>query len=268
MTQIMTARDLARDLAMHLREKGWLAYTEIEIPGTGGRVDVAAVLPHRYAGKALHAYEIKISRGDFHRDVMANKWMSYLQVFHRLYFAAPAGLLKADEIPTGAGLITRSENGWHVVKSPRTNSHPPNLDADAVLALLYRGYEEDREMRRLRDRIVAEENMALKYRAKTIGHEIRRRLAGANEGIEEWAMTVLQICREITGRTYDMSTWEGRDKFQRDLERVERLVKYAKLLEQIGEFFQTPSWGWARNEFRKLHELSKHLADEVINENL
>lgn len=65
---VWSGRELTQDLAGYLRAAGWLVFTEIDIRGTGGRVDIAAVKPHSYARKDLRAYEIKVSKGDFRAD--------------------------------------------------------------------------------------------------------------------------------------------------------------------------------------------------------
>ena len=52
------------------------------------------------------AIEVKVSRGDFLREIdnpAKHAWVE--QIFHETYFAAPHGLLKPDEIPESWGLI-------------------------------------------------------------------------------------------------------------------------------------------------------------------
>jgi hypothetical protein len=180
---------LQRDLAEYLRQCGFMTFTEIVIPGCEqGRVDVAAVKPGMYAQKDIRAYEVKITKQVFDKDINENKWRKYLNVFHRVYFAAPEGVLKKSDIPEGAGLILRNNNGWHVVKAAKFNN-PEKLDVDSILALLYHGYEESRIMRRLRDKIIADENVTLYQQAKKIGWEIARRLNNSKETqIEEWCL--------------------------------------------------------------------------------
>lgn len=99
---------------------------------------------------------------------------------HRIYFTAPEGLLKKSDIPDEASLIARNENGWHVVKAHKFHN-PEELNINSVLALLYHGYEESRIMRRLKDRIVAEENVLLSKKVQKIGYEIARRLVTTKE---------------------------------------------------------------------------------------
>ncbi|MGE5629485.1 MAG: MmcB family DNA repair protein [Caulobacteraceae bacterium] len=193
-------RELQDDLAGYLRDCGFLTFTEILMPGCeGGRVDIATVKPHMYATKDLRAYEVKLTKQCFLQDIRSNKWHKYLNVFHRVYFAVPEGVIKKDEVPKEAGLIVRNQNGWHVVKAAKGH-RPELLNADAVFALLYRGYEQDRVMRRLSERINAEENIPLREKALTIGHEIAHRLKQERiTEIEEWANDIASLLSESLG---------------------------------------------------------------------
>lgn len=237
--------NLTLDLANHLRKSGWLAYTEIEIRGTGGRVDVAAIKPRHYARKDFRAYEVKESRADFRADEGTNKWRRYLQVFHRVYFATPAGLITKDEVPKDAGLIVKGKNGWSVVKAAIGNK-PPNLNVDSVLALLFREQENKTEMRRLEDRIVAESNVPLQKKAKNIGYEIRRRLARERDSEKEkWAHRVLELCGKITGKDYisdSLSYFEFKE-LEETLSACFYMKNYTELLDKIGEFLVNIKYG-------------------------
>ena len=79
------------------------------------RADVITVKPS-YTRFCVAIYEIKVSRSDFQSDIRSDKWRGYLDHCHRFYFAAPAGMLKKDEIPPEAGLIVRGPKGWQVQK--------------------------------------------------------------------------------------------------------------------------------------------------------
>lgn len=84
------------------------------------------------------AYECKISVADFRRDVTAGKWTSYMQYAAGVIFAVPAGLVGKDDLPSGCGLMARSEAGWRVIKGPAL-SPVLNLPRDAWLKLLMDG---------------------------------------------------------------------------------------------------------------------------------
>jgi hypothetical protein len=191
-------RELQDDLADYLRQCEFMTFTEVQIPSCEyGRVDVIAVKPRMYATKDLRAYEVKLTKQVFDKDIKENKWRKYMNVFHRVYFAAPAGVLKKSDIPDEAGLIIRNENGWHVVKAPKFNN-PEKLDVNSILALLYHGYEESKVARRLRDRIIAEENAPLYKQAQKIGWELARRLDNTKETqIEKWCEQLWDLFKKF-----------------------------------------------------------------------
>lgn len=186
-------RELQNDLAEHLRDVGYLTFTEIDIKGgRGGRADIVAVKPS-YANKDCRIYEVKYSRSTFDTDF---KYEKYFDVCHRLYIACPKGLIQKKELPTSVGLIVRGEKGWHTVKAAKRNS-PDGFNIDFVLSLLYRGYEETRKQRDLRERIIAKENATLKEHANKIGYEIARRLDGDRETqVEEWVTEISKLFKD------------------------------------------------------------------------
>lgn len=53
------------------------------------------------------AFEIKVSRNDFLRDI---KWQDYLAYCTEFYFVAPPNIIAPDELPPEAGLMITSKN--------------------------------------------------------------------------------------------------------------------------------------------------------------
>ncbi|HDR9135954.1 TPA: hypothetical protein QDB11_000561 [Burkholderia vietnamiensis] len=131
--------DLAKDLAAHLRgASDRLVWTDMQLgPAGSPRPDVYTV-PCSFARFQPVAYECKISVADFRRDVTAGKWTSYLRFAAGVIFAAPAGLLKKEDIPAGCGLIVRGPDGWRSLKGP-TLKNVDNLPRDAWIKLIIDG---------------------------------------------------------------------------------------------------------------------------------
>ncbi len=76
------------------------------------------------------AYEVKVSRGDFLKELkQPRKRAAALRVSNEFYFAAPAGLIKPEEIPDPCGLIEVAGGSWEnaVVKlrAPWRDVPPP-----------------------------------------------------------------------------------------------------------------------------------------------
>lgn len=260
MTEFRNEHELQLDLAKYLREVGYLTYTEIEIKGgRWGRADVVAVKPS-YANKDCRIYEVKNNRSTFSNDI---KYEKYLDVCHRMYIACPKGLISKDELPPQIGLIVRGENGWYVVKAAKRNN-PKDFNIDFVLSLLYRGYEETREQRILRDRIIAEDNISLKKQAYHIGYEIGKRLDKDRETqVEEW----VEKCADIFKKHLDIEIggWGSRDglpslyELEDLLSAVSGTLKEVDNIKKIGEYLRNldypeESEKYFRNSLKTLRE--------------
>jgi hypothetical protein len=207
----------------------WVTAREVRIRGCEGIPDIIAIRKRQYLRKELRAYEIKASRADFLADVGRMKWKKYLSVCHRVYFAAPAGMLKRSEIPQGAGLIVFSENsGWSVVKTAKSHE-PTNLDADAVLSILFAASNDADERRRLRDRLTVNDNISLKGVADRIGGEIARRVAGCTPETERDAERIARVVNQYFGNKVEAI---------KALKFAASLSKEAKLVGDISKFLR------------------------------
>ncbi|WP_432778174.1 hypothetical protein QZL74_14435 [Burkholderia gladioli pv. alliicola] len=177
-----THNALAEDLAAHLRgASDRLVWTDMQLgPAGSPRPDVYSV-PCSFARFQPVAYECKISVADFRRDVTAGKWTSYLRFAAGVIFAAPAGLLKKDDIPAGCGLIVRGPDGWRTLKGP-TLKNMENLPRDAWVKLIIDGLprEIERAKREGRAAIVSEWKLTHLLRAKLgdlVAEAVRDRLS-------------------------------------------------------------------------------------------
>lgn len=71
------------------------------------------------------AFEIKVNRNDFLRDI---KWQDYLDYCTEFYFVAPPNIIMPDELPPEAGLLVISKNCKMVItkkKAPMRQSQIP-----------------------------------------------------------------------------------------------------------------------------------------------
>lgn len=119
--------------ALHPAEQ-WAFFRELRI-GTGygkdsdQRLDAWAIhfFPSEHCKRV--AYEVKVSRSDFRREVRAplkRRWALLLS--NEFYFAAPAGLIKPDELPPEAGLVELDAPDGRVrrvVAAPWRDTPPP-----------------------------------------------------------------------------------------------------------------------------------------------
>ncbi|AIO48632.1 hypothetical protein DM44_3152 [Burkholderia cepacia] len=233
--------DLARDLAAHLRgASDRLVWTDMQLgPAGSPRPDVYTV-PCSFARFQPVAYECKISVADFRRDVTAGKWTSYLRFAAGVIFAAPAGLLKKEDIPTGCGLIVRGPDGWRSLKGP-TLKNVENLPRDAWIKLIIDGMGRlaDQSYEQLRAGLCNEWTLEKKLRARlgdVVADAVRdrlnaeRRLKDATERLENLAEEAENERRLILDRAKQHAQ---RDAAQIDSARVE-LARALGLPESAG----------------------------------
>lgn len=117
----VSVQDIHRTLQRRHSPPEWIYAQEVRL-GTGfGRYFLkgypGSVAPsQRIDGFALNcykskryervAYEIKIARGDFLKEVAdPDKRVGAQMMTNRFYFAAPEGLIKPEEVPDGCGLV-------------------------------------------------------------------------------------------------------------------------------------------------------------------
>ncbi|HEF4837334.1 TPA: hypothetical protein SAO52_002054 [Burkholderia vietnamiensis] len=190
--------DLAQDLAAHLRgASDRLVWTDMQLGPAGSPRPDAYTVPCSFARFQPVAYECKISVADFRRDVTAGKWTSYLRFAAGVIFAAPAGLLKKEDIPAGCGLIVRGPDGWRSLKRP-TLKNMENLPRDAWIKLIIDGMARlaDQNHEQLRAGLCNEWMLEKKLRARLgniVADAVRdqlhaeRRLKTATERLENLA---------------------------------------------------------------------------------
>ncbi|MCA8113890.1 hypothetical protein [Burkholderia cepacia] len=221
--------DLAKDLAAHLRgASDRLVWTDMQLgPAGSPRPDVYTV-PCSFARFQPVAYECKISVADFRRDVTAGKWTSYLRFAAGVIFAAPAGLLKKEDVPAGCGLIVRGPDGWRSLKGPTLNNME-NLPRDAWIKLIIDGMARlaDQNHEQLRAGLCNEWTLEKKLRARlgdVVADAVRdqlhaeRRLKTATERLENLAEEAENERRLILDRAKEHAQ---RDAAQVDAARIE-----------------------------------------------
>lgn len=102
----------------------WAVFTEFPV---GQRfLDVFAVNTWQSSAYRSVAYEIKVSRADFDREIRdPDKRLAAENLADECFFVVPAGLLRPDEVPEGWGLIVATANGLKVVKKAMQRQPAP-----------------------------------------------------------------------------------------------------------------------------------------------
>lgn len=251
---------LEHDLAIFMEDAGQIVAERFQLPHGGQQIDVLTIAPYKYASPDIRAYEIKASVADFRADERKAKWTGYLRYANRVFFACESGLLKAEMIPTDAGLITRGKKGWSVVKAARY--HGPRVtgwDNDAWMALLSRRREVQLSARSLRDRMNWEENAKLSERAKNIGHEIAWALR--QKEVRADGLVVRDHQAEHLKKIV-VEGWPGLSEYQQTsrLKALLGMDKNRAILSRIGHVLSSMDWGDAKQLDAAVDRLEKELA--------
>lgn len=127
-----THDELLNDLKNHIEKSGIngsrMVWSDIPMGPAGSQRPDLFSLEKSFTKPNPTVYEIKVSRSDFRQDVTAGKWFGYKQFASRVIFCVPKGLITKTEVPDGAGLMIRSENGWRNTKKATVFGNLPKFD--------------------------------------------------------------------------------------------------------------------------------------------
>jgi hypothetical protein len=185
--------------ASDLVTEEWTVHDEVPLTrrigvGHGDLVDVLCI--RAWAGKPKgherHGIEIKVSRSDFLRELKARKWEGWLPFVHRFYFAAPAGLLRLDEIPDGCGLYVVDDSGVRCPREAASRSDAEPLPEATWIDLARRASRLAERFRRAADDPVAE------LAALKVSHERATAVIAQHDGQRRrWAEKMTALLRGI-----------------------------------------------------------------------
>jgi hypothetical protein len=170
----LTSGDLVQRLRARFSEAGRYSVVEQLGNGTGhgcdSWIDVAVVSLWPSDGLGIDAYEVKVSRSDFTRELLnpgKNSWCrDELSSFS--FVVASASIVKDGELPDGVGLFVANGDGLKVIKVPRRTerrSYSPCLMAALARASKKSDKLEDRLQREVAYRADPVYQAALAWRA-------------------------------------------------------------------------------------------------------
>jgi len=144
----LTSKDIANMIRMRYGPPDHV--TLFEVPdGTGmytnRHIDAAVFSLWPSKGLTRAAIEIKVSRGDFIRELQnpaKHKWCQ--ECFHEFWFAGPKEVFLVDELPVGAGLMVPHGDKL-VIKKHAVRNPVPKLD-DSLLAAFMRAAAKEIEI--------------------------------------------------------------------------------------------------------------------------
>lgn len=182
--------ELLNDLAEHLERPERMMWRDMPMGPAGSQRPDVWTLNKSYANPRPLAYEVKVSIADYRSDVTSGKWQGYLAYSSGVYFCVPKGLITKADLPTGAGLMVRSEKTWRSVKSPTLQ--PVKIPQDVLLKLLIDGVDRIRTDCRLGEFNTYQTNVRIKKQlGETVAtavsdiHSAQRQAEYANKRIDE-----------------------------------------------------------------------------------
>lgn len=143
MAQKITAEDLRAALALRCQSPAWALFDQVsDRTGGGSRyADAVAMSLWPSRGLEVHGFEIKVSRGDWLRELKDPKKSIAIQRYcDRWWIVAPPDIVQDGELPATWGLLVLRGKQLRCEKEAPTLKAQP-LDRDFIAALLRRAAE-------------------------------------------------------------------------------------------------------------------------------
>jgi hypothetical protein len=121
----------------------WAHFAEMQqaTGGPSGAMDFFAMNVWKSKKYRRIVYEIKVSRGDFARELANPKKREFAETLaHECFFATTPGLVQIDEIPEGWGLVELTKGGMRRKKHAKQRD-PGDLHISFIAALARRGQD-------------------------------------------------------------------------------------------------------------------------------
>lgn len=135
----MTAQDVLQVLRKLHNSLHWAWAEELWMPGWNRRIDAFTIrmVAGEYDSPYLQkiAYEIKIDRSDFRKDVAdPTKRMPAMEYANRFYYVAPFGVIPLAEIPEDCGLMEIREDRQIKITRKASDLHATSPTWDLLAA--------------------------------------------------------------------------------------------------------------------------------------
>lgn len=189
-----------------------------EVPtSTGGhrqRIDAIAFNCWRSKRYVVRAYEVKVSRADFRKELtQPGKSADARRLCHEFAFACPKGMVDRGEIPEWAGLVEVDHRGRAV-----TRIRPPRTDRDEWPATFLASVIRSCQRTAWVDKAAAQEAARRRVLVDVLEHHAARgNTPPADAGPGEWR----RWAEDLTGEdTYAL--WHAVDRLRRDQGGIDR----------------------------------------------
>lgn len=167
------------------------------------RVDAVAIGAWRSRGHALHAFEVKVSRRDWLRELKTpSKSDAVARYCHHFWVVTPPDILKESEVPEAWGIILVSPGGHLTyVRTVRPRAPEP-LDAPFVVGILRRAEAAQQSIRQQAVATMSRDHHETCYHARDAEtarakyEALKAQLSALNSGSLP-AAEQLALCKEL-----------------------------------------------------------------------
>ncbi|WP_276200648.1 hypothetical protein [Chelatococcus sp. XZ-Ab1] len=207
----ITATDIRHGLLKHFAPPAHRVFFEVS-NDTGAKarrwIDAVAVGIWPSTGHEIIGIEIKVSRGDWKRELAApEKAQSLMRFCTRWYLACPDGLVKPDELPGTWGMLVQRDDGSMRIKVRAPKLDPEPLTPGFMMAVLRNCSAVDME---LVGKLAAEKVAA---REKQIDALIEREAQRRVQDVGMRQRRVLEISERLKAMTgEDPGAWSFDDR--------------------------------------------------------
>lgn len=198
----VTSRDIVLALARRYAAPAWSFFEQVA-RGTGWKADgwadamALSLWPSR--GIELYGFEVKVSRGDWLRELKNPQKADKIAVLcHRWWIVAAPDCVQPSELPPNWGLIElRGGKLWDVVQA--TSCKPKELDWGFLAAILRRVGEANVPA----STVEAQIQKAIEERGKSVEQELERRMRRTKDlgkAVDEFErVSGIRICEWTAG---------------------------------------------------------------------
>lgn len=188
-------------------------------------VDAMAFGCWRSVGIAVHGYEIKVSRGDWLRELQdPEKSFAFSNRCNYWWIAAPEKIVKLEELPAHWGLreVFKTDDGYSVkIRKPATFNDKPVFDMPFVVALARACY------RKSPDRVADQREINAAYQ--------RGRNEARADKVKEEPWEIKAMKRELSDLKDRVAEFESASGLKINSWRLGNIGEQVKAFEAIGD---------------------------------
>lgn len=181
-----TAAEIRAMLRRRHPTNEWALAFEVQDRNTTRSADAVAMNLWPSRGMAIHGFEIKVSRGDWLRELKTpEKAEPVARYCDYWWIVAPEGIVKDGELPDGWGLLeAKKDTLYATVNAPKKTSVPVQREFMAALFRRVSGVDNKEIEAMVKIRVEGERERIRSSYDQDLDREVNRRTRESNTAIE------------------------------------------------------------------------------------